>query len=144
MHKSQAKRDDALHQIRSTVEPSMTTQTTPRERICPHTHYSIADAIRCAEKNLGILPGQKLDPYQGTTRENEGLIVGWQVSSRKRWRLDHDPKPGGKGPHVNEENFEVEQHLSKVVHLIPESLIAPGIQVNLQWKKWTAAGKVRK
>ncbi len=107
-------------------------------------HYTIPDAIRCAERNLGVVRGQKLHPYWGTTRQNEGLIVGWSVSSRQRWRLDYDSKVGGKGPHVNEENFELPPHLAKIVHLIERPAISGELMVFLQYKKWTSAGNFDK
>jgi len=114
------------------------------ERTCPHDHHSIAEAIRCAERSLGVVPGQKLQPYWGTTRQNQGLIVGWQISSRRRWRLDYDPSPGGKGPHINEENFEMPSHLAKTAHLIPRAALSGELMVFLQCRKWTSAGGVSK
>jgi hypothetical protein len=115
-----------------------------RERECPHRHATIAEAIRCAQKNLGVKPGQKLRPYWGTTSQNAGLIVGWQIGPRKRWRLDYDAELGGKGPHVNEENFELPRHLQKTVHLIDPPALSGELMVYLQCKKWTTAGDVEK
>ena len=114
------------------------------ERVCPHNHSTIAEAIRCAERSLGVQPRQKLQPYWGTTRHNQGLIVGWQISSRRRWRLDYDASSGGKGPHINEENFDLPPHLAKTVHLIPRAALSGELMVILQCKKWTAAGSVEK
>ena len=123
----------------------MATEPTPRrERVCPHKHETIGEAIRCAERNLGVAAGQKLHPYWGTTRQNEGLIVGWQIGSRQRWRLDYEAGASGKGPHVNEENFELPAHLAKTVHLIERPAISGELMVFLQCKKWTAAGSVDK
>ncbi len=101
----------------------------------------MAEAIRCAERNLGVAAGAKLQPYWGSTRENHGLIVGWQLSGRQRWRLDYDET---KGPHINEENFNLPPHLSKTVHMIPRPAISGELMVFLQHKKWTAAGNVDK
>jgi hypothetical protein len=122
----------------------MANEPESRERVCPHAHPTIADAIRCAQSSMGIVLGQKLRPYWGTTKYNAGLIVGWQTSSRKRWRLDYDVKLGGKGPHVNEENFEMPPHLQKVCHLIDPPAVSGELMVYLQWKKWTSAGDVEK
>ena len=122
-----------------------------REKECDHgVHATIVDAIRCAEKSLGISPGQKMQPYWGTMNDNSGLIVGWQCSSRKRWRLDYESRvrPGvnrqPRGPHINEENFELPPHLAKTVHLIEKPSLGGDLKVFLQWKKWTAAGQVDK
>jgi len=122
----------------------MATQSKGRERTCPHLHQSISEAIRCAESNIGIEPGQKLRPYWGTTCQNAGLIVGWQLSPRTRWRLDFEAGATGKGPHVNEEDFRRDDHLAKVVHLIARPAISGELMVFLQCKKWTAAGNVEK
>ena len=112
-----------------------------RERSCPFQHDTIAEAIRCAERNLGVAVGQTLRPYWGTTRQNQGLIVGWQLDARRRWRLDYDAQ---KGPHINEENFELPPHLSKTAHVIRKPAISGELMVLLQQKKWTAAGNVEK
>jgi hypothetical protein len=90
-----------------------------------------------------------MQPYWGTTRQNEGLIVGWKLE-RKRWRLDYEaavnPEHGREpwGPHINEENFELPKPLAKVVHRIIKPAIGGEMQVFLQCKKWTAAGNVEK
>ena len=122
----------------------MTTNSGSREQVCPHTHETIAKAIRCAERSLGIAPGQKLHPYWGATKQNEGLIVGWQVSGRQRWRLDYESGAAGKGPHVNEENFELPAYLAKTVHLITRPALSGDLMVFLQYRKWTSAGSVDK
>jgi len=44
---------------------------------------------------------------------NTVRVVGYQVTARKRWRLDFDPQ---KGVHVNEENFELPPSKQKIVH----------------------------
>jgi hypothetical protein len=127
----------------------MLTKTGRYENLCVTIHESIPDAIRCAERSLGIVPGQKMQPYWGTTRENEGLIVGWKLE-RKRWRLDYeasvDPSKEREpwGPHINEENFELPKHLAKVVHRIAKPTLGGELKVFLQYKKWTTAGNVDK
>jgi hypothetical protein len=70
--------------------------------------------------------------------------VGWQVDARRRWRLDYDGSENGKGPHVNEENFELAPHLAKTVHLISKPAISGELTVFLQYRKWTSAGNVEK
>ena len=122
----------------------MATDSKRRERICPHLHESIQDAIRCAEASIGIQPGQKMQPYWGTMRMNSGLIVGWKIGNLTRWRLDYEPGADGKGPHINEEDFRRDPHLAKVVHLIRRPAIAGEARVYYQWKHWTAAGDIAK
>ena len=122
----------------------------PYEHLCSVIHESMADAIRCAERGLGAIPGVKMQPYQGTTSQNEGLIVGFQINSRKRWRLDYESSVNPSknrdpwGPHVNEENFELPKHEAKTVHRIAKPALSGVLQVFLQCKKWTAAGNVPK
>jgi hypothetical protein len=108
------------------------------ETDCGKVHLSIEDAIHHARLNLG---GQDVEPYWGGMGIiNPGRVVGYQVSARKRWRLDFDPK---KGIHVNEENFE--NPLSrKVVHKVSPSAfdfsgkpVVSDVQVRLYWNKWT-------
>lgn len=120
------------------------------ECLCPTVHGSIAEAIRCAEAGLGIVPGQKMQPYWGTKSDNEGMIVGWQDGRRRRWRLDYehavDPTKNRDpwGPHINEENFDLPKHLAKTLHRIERPALGGETKVFLQWKKWTAAGSVEK
>jgi hypothetical protein len=112
-----------------------------REKDCGQIHLSIEDAIAHARRNLG---GMDIEPFWGTMRMNESWVVGYQISSRRRWRLDFDPNPN-KLVHVNEENFDLPPHLQKVVHRVqPASFTQGGIpigndtQVKLYWKKWTS------
>ena len=80
------------------------------ERPCGMIHYSIEDAIAHAKRNLG---GSDVDPYWGTMGStNVGWVVGYQVTSRRRWRLDFDPNPA-KLVHVNEENFDMPPSLQR-------------------------------
>ncbi|HVG20071.1 MAG TPA: hypothetical protein VNI02_13555 [Blastocatellia bacterium] len=106
-----------------------------KEKPCNKPHSSIPEAIRHAEEGLGCRQ-MPLQPYWGTTKENLGLIVGFQLNNRKRWRLDYDDK---KGAHVNEENFDAPISQQKVVHKINGiGSIAGDLQVRLQWRKWTS------
>lgn len=122
-----------------------------RERACGFgVHATIAEAIRCAERNLGVARGEKLQPYWGSMQNNAGLIVGWQCGSRRRWRLDdeYQVREGVSrepwGPHINEENFELPAHLAKTVHLIEKPTLGGDIRVFRQWRKWTSAGDSEK
>jgi hypothetical protein len=77
-------------------------------------------------------------PYRGTTRENEGVIVGFALSPRKRYRLDFSYKPGPNGEppkwvHVNEENFDAPSHSQKVVHLVDSRSYT---LVHFQYQHW--------
>jgi hypothetical protein len=118
------------------------------ENLCDTIHPTIPDAIRCAERSLGIASGQKMQPYWGSTNQNEGLIVGWKLG-RKRWRLDYEHDVDKKereswGPHINEENFELPKHLAKVVHRISKPVLGGELMVFRQYRKWTSAGNVEK
>lgn len=108
-----------------------------RERDCGILHASIAEAIVHAETNLGSY-GQPMTPYRGTTRENEGVIVGFAVNAKKRYRLDFSDRPGADGAppkwvHVNEENFEAEPHNQKIVHRVDSRNFG---WVQLQYQRW--------
>jgi hypothetical protein len=106
-----------------------------KERSCNVVHFSIVDAIRHAEEGLGCR-GQHLERYWGTTKENIGLVVGFQLNSRKRWRLDYDVK---KRIHVNEENFDLPESQQKTVHSVQGvGTITGDLQVRLLWQKWTS------
>ena len=62
------------------------------ETDCKKEHLSIEDAIHHARTNLG---GRDVEPFWGGMAQiNPGRVVGYQVTSRKRWRLDFDPKKG--------------------------------------------------
>jgi hypothetical protein len=103
-----------------------------RERPCGKTHPTIDDAIHHARLNLG---GQDVEPYWGGMGTiNPGRVVGYQVTSRRRWRLDFDPE---KGVHVNEENFDALPSQQKVVHRV-DLAGANDMQVRLMWNKWTS------
>lgn len=102
-----------------------------RESHCGRTHASIEEAIHHARTNLG---GQDVEPlWGGMSNINPGRVVGYQVTARKRWRLDYDPR---KGVHVNEENFDLPPSHQKIIHLV--ELVDPNdMQVRLYWDKWT-------
>ena len=105
------------------------------EKECGKVHFSIIEAIRHAEERLGCsrIP---LQPYWGTTKENIGFIVGFQINSRKRWRLDYDQK---KKAHVNEENFDAPVSEQKTIHKISGvGEVSGDLQIRLQWQKWTS------
>jgi hypothetical protein len=104
---------------------------------CGKRHLSIEDAIVHAEQNLGSFR-KPADPYWGTMRNNSGLVVGFELSSRKRWRLDYDPDPAkAKWVHVNEENFDAPSSRRKVIHLV-ETAFNTDTQVRLYHRKWTS------
>jgi hypothetical protein len=110
-----------------------------KETDCGRVHPTIEDAIQHARINLG---GRDVEPFWGgMAYVNPGRVVGSQVTARKRWRLDFDPK---KGVHVNEESFDIPLSKQKVVHIVkPTSFDAAGkpivndTQVRLYWNKWT-------
>lgn len=102
-----------------------------RETWCGQEHRSIEEAIHHARMNLG---GQDVEPFWGGMAYiNPGRVVGYQVSSRKRWRLDFDP---AKGVHVNEENFDLPPSRQKVLHTVTTA-VKSDLQVRLHWNKWT-------
>jgi hypothetical protein len=107
-----------------------------REKRCPFTHLSIEEAIVCAEKHLGSYR-QPAIPYWGTMRTNDHLIVGFQLSPTKRWRLDFDPSPKtNKWVHVNEENFDAPPGNQKIAHVV--DIQRNDTQVRLYYQKWTS------
>jgi hypothetical protein len=105
------------------------------ETNCGQIHLSIQEAIRHAEENLGTRY-IRLEPFWGTMRMNLGLVVGYKLNDRKRYRLDYAPD---KGAHVNEENFEnVSPSKQKICHPIQLGPRTAEYQVTLQWRKWTS------
>ena len=87
-----------------------------------------------AERSLGSFR-KPADPYYGTLRDNSSLVVGFKLSTRKRWRLDYDSKPeNAKWVHVNEENFDAPPNRQKVIHLVDNKSY---LQVHLYYQKWT-------
>jgi hypothetical protein len=113
----------------------MTTDS-KREVNCGQLHLSIEDAIVHAEKNLGSFR-QPAKKYVGTLKDNSSLVVGFQLSPRKRWRLDFDPNPANnKWVHVNEENFDAAPSCQKVVHLV--ATLRSDLQVQAYYRKWTS------
>lgn len=108
---------------------------------CGAEHLSIEDAISHARRNLG---GLDVDPYWGTMgSSNVGWVVGYRITSRRRWRLDFDPNPN-KLVHVNEENFDAPISRQKIIHRVLTGRfdregrpVADDTQVRLYWHKWT-------
>lgn len=106
---------------------------------CGLEHWTIEDAIAHARRSLG---GPDSDPYWGTMGStNVGWVVGYQITSRRRWRLDFDPQ---KLVHVNEENFDGPFLRQKIIHRVrPAAFDESGkplgndTQVRLYWHKWT-------
>jgi len=107
---------------------------------CGAEHWSIEEAIAHARRSLG---GQDSEPYWGTMGStNVGWVVGYQITTRKRWRLDFDPR---KLVHVNEENFDGPFLRQKVIHRVRPaafdkngSPVSNDTQVRLYWHKWTS------
>jgi hypothetical protein len=111
----------------------------PRERDCGVLHNSIEEAIVHAEQNLSCSRVPMM-PYRGTTRENLGVVVGWALSPRKRWRLDYSDRlgPNGEAPkwtHVNEEDFGRPAGLQRVVHRVDNTDF---LRVSLYYRKWSS------
>ena len=115
------------------------------EQDCGVLHETIEDAIRHAREHLGAKPkasGQPwLDstPYWGTLGIlNVNLVVGFQISSRRRWRLDWsgEPKDDPKGIHVNEENFDEVPSRQKTVHRVKTHFGEEWVR--LRWRNWTS------
>lgn len=115
---------------------------------CGQEHPTIEHAIAHARTNLGaratVAHGVlDVEPYWGTMgSSNVGWVVGYLISSRKRWRLDFDPDPS-KLVHVNEEDFDRPRHLQKVIHRVwlkdkLGPLMKNDTQVRLYWRKWTS------
>jgi hypothetical protein len=120
--------------MRLSGEHDMANDGSTNEKACNRKHVSIEEAIQHARTNLG---GQDVEPYWGGMGEiNPGRVVGYQVTARKRWRLDFDPDPK-KGVHVNEENFDAPASQRKVLHRV-ELVSANDVQVRLYWNKWTS------
>jgi hypothetical protein len=132
-------------------------QRAPREVWCGQVHSSIEEAIVHAERNLGMR-GKPAEPYWGTMRFSDSVVVGWKVNDRKRYRLDFakdfaqenqaaakwsgtSQLKGSKGVHVNEENFDDPQNrgVSKVCHPTEASLQ----WADTYWNKWTRQYKHR-
>jgi hypothetical protein len=117
---------------------------------CGQEHLTIEDAIAHARRNLGARTTSAhgvldIEPYWGTMGStNVGWVVGYLITSRRRWRLDFDPNPD-KLVHVNEENFDRPRDSQKVIHCVSAAKfnadgqpIADDTQVRLYWRKWTS------
>jgi hypothetical protein len=109
----------------------MASESASKEKYCDGHHPTIEDAIHHARTSLG---GPDVEPFWGgMSNINPGRVVGYQVTARKRWRLDFDPQ---KGVHVNEENFELPPSKQKIVHRV-DLANSNDMQVRLYWNKWT-------
>ena len=141
-----AKRDKPL-----TKYQQIYNQQGPREIWCGQRHFSIEEAIVHAETNLEMR-GKPAEPYWGTMRFTNSVVVGWQVNDRKRYRLDYahafaeenqeaakwagtKQLKGSQGVHVNEENFVDPKRKdgSRICHPTEASLQ----WAETYWNKWT-------
>jgi hypothetical protein len=67
-----------------------------RERDCGVLHQTIEEAIVHAEQHLGCFR-KPMMPYRGTTRENEGVIVGFAISHAPTGKIAVAPaRPRGR------------------------------------------------
>jgi hypothetical protein len=110
----------------------------PKERSCGELHPTIEDAIiHC--QTLMDCRQSVMEPYRGTTRQNDDVVVGYALSSRRRWRLDYsDVSLDGKPPkwvHVNAEDFDAPPGFERIVHLVDSKRFE---LVDLYYKKWTS------
>jgi hypothetical protein len=108
-----------------------------RERPCGKEHTLIEDAIRHARENLGITAeSDQYDKYPiWGTMKNLGWVIGFEITSRRRWRLDYDPKPT-KEVHVNEEDYDRNPSFQKVAHPV-KIAVGGDAWVRTYWHKWT-------
>lgn len=124
-----------------------------KEVPCGIMHASIEEAMVHAEKNLGFRNERseivaKLESVLGTMF-GSGSVVGWQVGTRKRFRVDFEPEfaaknaeaaakkngvnKGTQGVHVNEENF-TRTTKPKTCHPTQSSLT----MAELLWRRWSS------
>ena len=124
---------------------------------CGHHHYSLEEAMVCAEIGLGfrdrvtntlVVP---LRPYLGSTKYNSGTVVGWQVGP-KRFRADVQTAEAKKkeeerakkgrrkviykgryGVHVNQEDFSGTRPV-KVCHATE----SPVVILEHIWRRWSS------
>ena len=109
----------------------------PEEKDCGTIHPTVEHAIQHAEARLGWRrrPAPAIEPYAGTTRFNDHLVVGYQESSRQRWRLDWDED---KGIHVNEENYDASLWEQRTCHRVDAFRLSGADLVRLYWNRWTS------
>lgn len=125
------------------------------EILCGIRHISIEDAVVHAEKNLGTYR-KPAEPYRGRTRLNEDVVVGFQASPKRRFRLDFDKdwqqRVGAlkrdirdwhrrfpyideyRGVHINEENFDSPPGQQRILHLTEAS----EMMMDTYFRKWSA------
>jgi hypothetical protein len=129
----------------------------PVEARCGLHHYSLEEAMVCAEIELGFRDRVtktlvvQLKPYLGTTKYNSGTVVGWQVGP-KRFRADvqtaeakkkeeERAKRAGReviykgryGVHVNQEDFSGTRPV-KVCHATE----SPVVILEHTWRRWSS------
>lgn len=112
------------------------------ETLCGIRHISIEEAIVHAEQSLGTYR-KPAEPYRGRTRLNDDVVVGFQASPKRRFRLDFDQNwqqtihllksqmrdwqrrfpylDEYRGVHINEENFEAPPGRQRILHLTEAS-----------------------
>lgn len=128
------------------------------ETLCGMRHISIADAVVHAEKSLGTYK-KPADEYRGRTRLNDDVVVGFQATPRRRFRLDFDQdwqkKIGDlkreilnwqrrfpyiieyRGVHINEEDFDAPPARQRILHLTEAS----ELMMDTYFRKWSAQGR---
>jgi hypothetical protein len=133
--------------LAKTNEPLDAEQEIPRESPCGLIHATIEEALVHAELNLGMRDGKSnrlvkdLKPVLSGQLHLDGTVIGWQSSSRQRFRLDWDQhyaaKDGSKGTqgvHVNEEDFDRQEARQKVCHPTESTLRI----AEQYWRRWSA------
>jgi hypothetical protein len=125
------------------------------ETLCGIRHISVEEAVVHAEQNLGTYH-KPAEPYRGRTRLNNDVVVGFQASPARRFRLDFDQnwqqrvedlKRGNpdwqrrffyideyRGVHINEENFDAPPGRQRILHLTEAS----ELMMDTYFRKWSA------
>jgi hypothetical protein len=125
------------------------------ESLCGMRHISIEDAVVHAEKSLGTYRKPAV-AYRGRTRLNDDVVVGFQATQKRRFRLDFDPNWRQKiadlkreirdwqrrfpyideyrGVHINEENFDAPSARQRIIHLTEAS----ELMMDTYYRKWSA------
>lgn len=129
-------------------------QLEQKEYSCGIMHGSLEEAMVHAEQSLGFRDAQgnlvvKLEPLLGGTLFSTGTVIGWQVGSQKRYRVDFEKdfaaknteaaakksgvNKGTQGVHVNEEDF-TRSVRPKICHPTESSLMI----AELLWRRWSS------
>jgi hypothetical protein len=125
------------------------------ETLCGRRHILIENAIEHAQLNLGTC-GKPVEPYRGRTNLNDDVVVGYQASPQRRFRLDFDKdwqqrvsdlkakNPDWRrrmpyldeyrGVHINEENFDAPLSQQRILHLTEVS----ELMMNTYYRKWSS------